>query len=506
MASQAFRDEERRLKAAWDALDVTEKAVYDGMAAEHNQATDHLRLRRNIDDIDAAEIPKHAAKRLKLETFVDAVEDVRAHPSWTAGLQLMGPSTGLREEAVSLAMNNAAVEKECDTVFGYDAREVPNPPGPKQPRRTCHFSTHGCCIKDRHIHAASVATYNTYATVAAWKIARNSFPLVIRYEIGKSKEYFLLCDTVGRGDTVLLQRLELSPDRRALEISCVGGMPACLTGQQALCKLLGPRGALKLSCFKREPIRGAGKLAFNANAAISHSAVIVTTAKLGLETQMPPKPGPAIALPFGLAGVHPEQQGHVFNESLLGDSNQIEASEHVGDRGYAAAEGADATINLDLDPDELSGEEAAQALAAAAKALAADGAASAAAASWRVGIMGFDLAATGKSTCIACAAAGLSGAQSLIAQGSWRFHFRLRSNSVERYVHAACVLSGAVLNCAGIGRVHLTESAIFLRYAASIAESSAPLLDAADVFDAAASGPSSSSGSGSGAGQAAAAR
>ena len=116
----------------------------------------------------------------------------------------------------------------------------------------------------------------------------------------------------------------------------------------------------------------------------------------------------------------------------------------------------------------------------------------------RLGIVGYDFAASGRSKCVVCDEHGLPNADCEIAKDCLRYAVRVKARKPERYVHEACVLSGAVLGLRGFLPEHVAESARCIGDAAfgdEVPEDlKGGLLDACDVFREALSGPASSSG------------
>ena len=109
----------------------------------------------------------------------------------------------------------------------------------------------------------------------------------------------------------------------------------------------------------------------------------------------------------------------------------------------------------------------------------------------RVGIVGYDYAATARSMCLVCDGQGLPDNDCVIARGSLRYAVRVKLRKPERFAHEACVLSGAILQVHGSLAEHVAESARFLGEAAfqHVPEDlQRQLLEACDVFREAESG------------------
>ena len=338
-----------------------------------------------------------------------------------------------------------------------------------------------------------MVSFNVYAGLKNLKIRRGSFPLVVRFSFGEhAPKVVCFTDYIGKGDTTLYLDLDSAGSSGILRLSVSGGLPSCLTGQRLFLALLdeaagaaGPPDTFQMELLERKVVRDGAEFGFDQNAEVTHTMTLSTVVRLGVRLKatrekkkdLDEKP----ALPFGLSfgpteldmsgfTEHCAESSHVTKSDGESDSDEEPFEEQVGAKAVETASKEDVSVNMAVVPGR------------------------------KLGICGFDMTPSDRSRCIVCLHAGLPDTVAKIEKDSHRFFCRLKVNKPDRSVHSACVLSGGTLTLSETTKKKFLEgSAAWLRNAvASEVQQDRQLLflNAADVFAAALSGPSSSSASG----------
>ena len=485
LGTPEFKAEDARLKALWREQTDAEIAYYEAAAALHDGEERRVRETQNAATISGAVggvLSHHTACRLKRDVFVSACRSMETHDVWKQGLGIMTLASGLAPEKV-VGHPEISVFSECAKYFDYDPEITPNPPGGMAPRKSCHERFWGVCCADPLCGPVQALTYNMYFAIHDLeKLGRPDFPLLARLSLNdECAADVLICETVGRGDTVILIKLcAAAGEVRLLELETAGGRPIIATAQQVLRKLYSGANAtvetnptVEFSCFPRNPQVQGGKVCFDLNDAAMVRFMYNLPAAYKWQAVKARRAAAATAgsgLPFGLAGTAPD--GPCFKG--VDDDDAVVA-------GSAAAAKARGGSDSDSGVEALECDEAApdDVVRLQAEENAGD------AAGERLGIVGFDFAKSGRSRCVCCESRfKFSDRRILIGEGEFRYAHRAKRNKPERHLHERCLSHVFALD--GHTAAHTRRSVQFLREAALaqpvFSELQHRLLSAVDVL------------------------
>ena len=178
---------------------------------------------------------------MKKQIFTNVVNELTHNPVWDMPFRLGNWAGGLRPELVSEASNDEAIRRQTDALFEYDERITKNL-GAAVPNRACGSATWGICRGDAHFNRCNHGTYDAYVFLtSAWKYSRADYPLLVRFSASGAEANFLLGDTYGAGEALLLVAVvEANLSILVPRVEPFKGKPCvvCLTSQMALRQLI----------------------------------------------------------------------------------------------------------------------------------------------------------------------------------------------------------------------------------------------------------------------------
>ena len=346
-----------------------------------------------------------------------------------------------------------------------------------------------------YCEAASCGAFNLFVLLRRWHFSSVSLPLLWTFSYGGENEAFAVGDTVGKGGTVLMLRLEkVECDdwivRPRIVMDEGFRNAACCTSQQALRRFFEARDRLPAPHDIKKHPEALRVERLNARTIIFHRGLawkidgVKDTTALSLKFRLAapkndevkePPPGDRV----GPLGIDPR----VFD----GDKGRHNDGGDVYDAPAAPQ-------SHDVDA-EASDHDAEEETAGEVEALEAERASLAGIASGsRIGIIGKEYALSKMGKCIVCLNEGFPAEVAAIQKDSLDL-FRTAPNKVERSMHVACATNPAFLRVAG--HRHLEQSCQYLSRAAEVEENGTvrvQLLDICDHLRIALSGASASSG------------
>ena len=425
---------------------------------------------------------------LNRQLFAKVSDAIEAHPAWSRGLGLCGASTALKPEHVLDGESDAALSAEVRRFFGYDSQPLPNA-GVAIPLRSCAARCWGLCQSDAVQPQATIGVYNIWALLHRWDLKRPAYPLVVSFSHVPSalaghvaapqrSSYFMLADTVGKGETVLLVGLQaLGDDPAVFQLRRFRDagfhVAACTTGQLAL------RACLRSWTTPPTPIRhlrfdvwgflpqrvNRCEVAFRISDKALHGCVLPLEHKLSAAAprkaaglgKPEPEPPKLPKLPFGIImPTRPESLAVAANfESDVGLPGLPEGPGKPNMK--RKREGAGASIVVDggggdffpggepdddADVDDVD-DDAADDAAAKAKDGDLDDIPGR-----RLGIVSFEAIGDGsRARCFVCVANGMPKEVYQIGAGGgkYKFFWRAKAGQVEKSLHCQCVVNGNIL-------------------------------------------------------------
>lgn len=210
VGTDAFVNEERRIRDQWQQLTAPEKELYKAESHTAEDAQRQLRaggLRyQDVEQHSGGEVAAGTAQRMKREIYDSVVSSIDNDPVWKRGLQIMSSCSALSASNVSMEAKDW--HSRVRDIFGYNEDVLVNPAGTMQPRRTCVARCWGCCQRDVDVKQFQCLTYNCwFALKQWWGMSRSKFPLKVRLAWAHGHEDYVLADYVGSGETLLLIRL-----------------------------------------------------------------------------------------------------------------------------------------------------------------------------------------------------------------------------------------------------------------------------------------------------------
>ena len=480
IGSPAFKAEQNRLTALWKTeKSGEERLVWESYAHDANHALgDLLGQELNYHEItrrSGGVLADHTGRALKRKLYLETSKEINEHHAWQRGLGIQDSCSALTSQCVDARdLPEKHWREEVSKYFAYNSKEEPNPGCSNQPRCSCSVKCWGRCSTDAIFQKCDIATYNCWATVRGWKLGRNRFPLKIRLSCPHGAEDFLMTDYIGCGETILLLRLCPSGgDLLAVDVGVASKLPDSLTGQRALFSLLDgkPEAApdlatVKLEHFSLQSARSGRKFSVRSGTEILHTADIPLSFKLKVRKE-PKESASSLPLFSHLFTGHFDHRHGTAAEGVEEEMSDFEhvapsvAHVHVEKHTVAEGEGVPSGSKL--------------------------------------GICGYDIAATSRSSCVLCLDCGLSEKDSKIMSGTGRFLFRPKRNVPDRSVHVACVRSGAIFDFSRGSLTHWEDSMRWLSQAAELHESDAELraffTEICNIFREHLSRPGSASGS-----------
>lgn len=303
--SPAAKAERARVSAAWKALTPEEKAPYAARAEAQEEAVAAAREDSTLPQLQAraATLSSRQSSRLQRAMAQQMLTGIEGHPCWTRGLGLCAAGTALKPAHVNVEGNRGAVHRKLLKHFEYDPVEIKNE-GTSIPLRSCHRRYWGICGEAAFAAEACRCTSNLYKLLKGMQITRDDYPVLISLSASVAPCWFLLADTVGKGETAMLTPLDAVADDifrlRVGEPDPLTGkrLPVVETAQRILRPMLEASGedqevigcavhhfvpcrhaeAGHACCFKKQALKGTGALrtrsdGFNAPKAAGESDV-----------------------------------------------------------------------------------------------------------------------------------------------------------------------------------------------------------------------------------------
>lgn len=466
VGTAAFLAEKRRIAGLWATLSEDDKFMYE-VLAEARQSIAHDAIGDlTADSINnvVASISKHQTRQLNQLMFLRAVDAINEHKAWSAGLGLGTAWSALKPEKVLLAGTDIDAAQELAHYFAYDDRVTDNPAGTAKPIRSCCARTWGVCSQDSLIGPAMCGPFNIYARLSGWQVTRSNMPFVTKLSTGATAAYYLLVDIIGKGDTALLIGLQSVDDLASilrLKVAKVDGtrQAACCTSQMALCSLLKMSSSSDLpgqdiqemgfSVVAFDLIVHNGGLAFKLDKVL-HDSMLSLHSRIKLSAAAKQKEGsttsPCFMMPFGIQA--PTASGCVsYADFTFLDDDDCGVTPARSQKRQTLVEGCFA------DSDHEVGE------ASSEKEKALDHCLEQIPAGECLGIVGYEVAPTGRSKCFCCVSMQKPAAECMVPKGSLKFLFRQKRGKLELSLHPACVLNGSMLlHCTGS---HLQQTCKF---------------------------------------------
>ena len=462
VGTDAHKVEAARVRAKWHGMTPEEHAVWDGDAAAADTMADNYSTDSTYANAVAAAkcLARRDVMRVKRRLALDIASEVGNHPAWSRGLQTFGPSTALKPGLVMTGHNASYFVNASCKLFDYDDRVSVNPPaGSSQPIRSCHARLHGLCADGVLTDMVSTVVYNFHIFLKMLKFSRITLPALCCIQAQTESTYVIVCEMIGKGETqttllldpveenhVYTFRCEMYTDKRVVAARMSQKVFLCM-----LEKCMNPTliDNCRARCFSFKPVQHSAvpaALCFRIDGCLKDCMLPTRFREVLQKKGGAGETAPVVEekqLPFIMSFLNSckgdsgaDHEVETDNAPHPGPSNPLDINRRrtVDDDDDTDSVCSDDKRNLDAER-ELGGH--------------------------RIGIVGYDYSSTSRSRCWVCATAGVGQAGTSIRAGELKFVFRLRAGQLEKSVHSACVVSGAVLRLCTKDH-HVPQSISFL--------------------------------------------
>lgn len=159
-AGLTLGQQRKHIMGAWRVAPAADRAAYEQRASGATAAdADAPRASyQSLPDRTNGYRARQLTERRKAS--IRTLDELRCHPCWSAGAQLMSFESVLKEERVITDLPDVVVKKKVDNLFAFDHVLQQNPKGTMTPYIACKIRYGGLCGQEPFAEEAMIGTKN----------------------------------------------------------------------------------------------------------------------------------------------------------------------------------------------------------------------------------------------------------------------------------------------------------------------------------------------------------